>query len=620
MLNRTTFAQAILVPRLFLRALSLTWQADRRLTLLTLGLVLFSALMTPLHVWISKLLIDGITAAAGQGITSADDPRIWPMLLPVAFYVVIWIVGQITDGLNMELRQLLDVKADNHIRRLLFTKAATLDMAFYESPAFYDLFTVAKDELYRASNVSFQFISLIRDTVTALALFSLLGQFNLWLPIIVLVTALPRLIGVAYFTRQKANLYLTDVPVKRLKYYLAWLMGERDSMKEIRLFQLHEYLIGRMDKASQTLVSALSKLIVTQETTLLLLNMIMAAGIASVWTYAGIQALVGAISLGSVALIFQAAERSRDSLLSFANTSGFFAENTIYLQTLFKFLDLSPDAVAGALARSPESAGAAADLTGVIQFDQVTFRYPGNEQAVLKDISFSIQPGETVALVGENGAGKTTLVKLLTRLYDPSEGTIRIGGRDLRQVDPQRYHQQIGVIFQDFRHYELTVRENIGFGNLPELDNLARIRQAADMGGAAEMIDAMPHQYETVLGRLFYEDSKDLSGGEWQRIALARAFMRDVPLLILDEPTAALDAFAENAVYSRFAELTKGRTTIFVTHRLSSVQMAQKILVLKQGRLIEVGSHDELMAHNGEYASMFRVQAERYRLGEEKET
>ncbi|MBL8160374.1 MAG: ABC transporter ATP-binding protein, partial [Anaerolineae bacterium] len=612
MLNRTNFAQAVLVPRLFLRALFLTWQADRRLTLLTLGLVLFSALMTPLHVWISKVLIDGITAAAGQGITSADDPRVGSLLLlPLALYVSIWMLGQLSDGLDLELRRLLNVKADNHIRRMLFTKAATLDMAFYESPAFYDLFTVAKDEMYRASSVTFEFISLIRDAVTVLALFSLLGQFNIWLPVIVFVTALPRLFGVAYFTRQKANLYLTDVPVKRLKYYLAWLMGERDSMKEIRLFQLHDYLIGRMDQASQTLVSDLRKLIMTQEKSLLLLNLIMAAGIAFVWAYAGVQALIGVISLGSVALIFQAAERSRDSLLSFANTSGFFAENTIYLHTLFKFLDLSPDAVVGALARSPESAGAAADLNGVIQFDRVYFRYPGHEEPVLKDISFSIQAGETVALVGENGAGKTTLVKLLTRLYDPSEGTITIAGRDLRQVDPQRYHQQIGVIFQDFRHYELTVRENIGFGNLAEVDNLARVRRAAEMGGAAEMIDAMPRQYETVLGRLFYEDSKDLSGGEWQRIALARAFMRDVPLLILDEPTAALDAFAENAVYNRFAELTKGRTTIFVTHRLSSVQMAQKILVLKQGRLIEVGSHDELMAHNGEYASMFRIQAER---------
>ncbi|MBE2270226.1 MAG: ATP-binding cassette domain-containing protein, partial [Anaerolinea sp.] len=185
-----------------------------------------------------------------------------------------------------------------------------------------------------------------------------------------------------------------------------------------------------------------------------------------------------------------------------------------------------------------------------------------------------------------------------------------------RQVDPQRYYQQIGVIFQDFCRYDLTVKENIGFGNLAELDNLARIRHAAEMGGAVDLIEGMPHGYDTMLGRVFYEDAKDLSGGEWQRIALARAFMRDVPLLILDEPTAALDAFAENAVYNRFTELTQGRTTVFVTHRLSSVRMAQKILVLKAGRLIEVGNHDELMAQGGEYASMFKLQAERYQAGQ----
>jgi ATP-binding cassette subfamily B protein len=245
-------------------------------------------------------------------------------------------------------------------------------------------------------------------------------------------------------------------------------------------------------------------------------------------------------------------------------------------------------------------------------FQHVSFRYPGSEQDVLNDISFTIQPGETVALVGENGAGKTTLVKLLTRLYDPSQGTVTIAGRDLRQVDPQLFYQQIGAIFQDFRYYNLTVKENIGFGNLAELENMARIRRAAEMGGATELIEGLPHQYETMLGRVFLEDSKDLSGGEWQKIALARAFMRDVPLLILDEPTAALDAFAENTVYNRFAELTKGRTTIFVTHRLSSVRMAGRILVLKEGRLIEAGNHDELMAQGGEYASMFKLQAERY--------
>jgi len=337
------------------------------------------------------------------------------------------------------------------------------------------------------------------------------------------------------------------------------------------LFQTHDYFIGRMDRANQKFFASIARLVLLQERTLLLLTGIMVAGIVAIWGYTGWLALAGIISVGSVAMTFQAVERSRDNLFSFSYLGGFFAENAVYLQTLFKFLDQSPDALAGALARSPEAENVPADLSGPIMFQHVSFHYPGGEETVLNDISFTIQPGETVALVGENGAGKTTLVKLLTRLYDPTEGVVTIAGRDLRKIDPQCYHRQIGVIFQDFWHYDLTVRENIAFGNVTELENMERIRKAAEMGGAAGLIEGLPHQYETNLGRVFFADSKDLSTGEWQKIALARAFMRDVPLLILDEPTASLDAYAENAVYNRFAELTRGRPTIFVTHRLSSV-------------------------------------------------
>ncbi len=607
--NQARFGQTL---RLYLRALAMNWRANRRLALFSWGLVLLGALTVPLQIWITAFVIDGIAALTGQ--TSAAGQN---LLLPLALATLIWVVGQVIAELDMEVRELLSEQAGDYNRRLIFGKATTLDLAFFESPSFHDLFTVAKSEAYRVRSLAYQFTVLVQHTITVVSLFALLAPINLWIPIILLLTALPRLVGVLHFNRKKAELYLSNIPEERMTYYLAWLMGERDPVKEIRLFQTHDYLIDRMHRAHRKYFSKLLKIVVSQEKWLTLFTLIMAAGTAFIWVSTGLQALAGLITLGSVALIFQGVERSRESLFQFGYTGGYFAENTVYLQTLFKFLDLSPASVAGALARSPEAAGVSADLTGTIRLDHVSFRYPGSEEAVLSDVSFTIQPGETVALVGENGAGKTTLVKLLTRLYDPTEGVITIAGRDLRLVDPQRYHQQIGVIFQDFSRYDLTVRENIGFGNLAELDNAARVRQAAEMSGAAEMIEAMPQQYDTMLGRVFYENAKDLSGGEWQKIALARAFMRDVPLLILDEPTAALDAFAENAVYNRFAELTKGRTTIFVTHRLSSVRMAQKILVLKAGRLIEVGNHDELMAQGGEYARMFRTQAERYQSGGE---
>ena len=613
MSNRATLSPLFATPRLFARAVALTWQAHRSLALWGLVLMFVASFVTPLQVWITKLVIDGVTVAVEQGVTSVRDPLVWRgLLLPLASYAGIWALGQVIEGIDIQVRQLMGLQVNNYSQRLIFSKAAQLDIAFFENPAFYDQFMLARNEGYRIQNVSYQFTAIVQNSITAITLFILLGQISLWIPAILLLTALPRLFGVVYATRRKADLYMKWVPEQRLTGYLSWLMGDRDSVKEMRLFQIHDYLIERMHQANQNYFGNVARMVATQEKTLLLLTLIMVVGIAAIWGYAGWLALTGVISLGSVALILQAVERGRDNLLSFSFMGGFFAENAVYLQTLFQFLDQPPDAVTGALARSPEAAGVSADLSGPISFQHVSFRYPGSEQDVLHDISFTIQPGETIALVGENGAGKTTLIKLLTRLYDPTEGAITIAGRDLRQVDPLVYYQQMGVIFQDFRHYDLTVRENIGFGNLAELENVARIRDAAALAGAAELIAGLPHQYETMLGRVFYEESKDLSGGEWQKIALARAFMRDVPLLILDEPTAALDAFAENAVYSRFAELTRGRTTIFVTHRLSSVRMAGRILVLKDGRLIEVGNHEALLAQGGEYASMFKLQAERY--------
>lgn len=411
--------------------------------------------------------------------------------------------------------------------------------------------------------------------------------------------------------RKKADLYMNRVPEQRLMDYLGWLLHDPGAVKEIRLFQLQDYLIDRHRRAGEKHISNFANVAIAQEKATFLLSLLSIASVVVIWTITGLQALVGAISLGNVAMAFQTVERSRGGFRWLGEIGGVLVENTVYLKALFDFLDLPSDTVEGTLTRLPEAEGVAADLNGPIEFQHVSFRYPSTEKTVLNDISFTIRPGECVALVGENGSGKTTLIKLLTRLYDPTEGTVTIAGRDLRQVDPQQYYQQIGAIFQDFVGYRLTARENVGFGNLAELDNMTRIQQAAEKSGAAAVIEGLPQQYDTVLSR-YFEDGQDLSGGEWQKIALARAFMRDVPLLILDEPTAALDAFAENAVYQRFAELTHGRTTVFVTHRLASVRMAEKILVLKEGRLIETGSHDDLMAQDGEYAKMFKLQAERY--------
>ncbi len=607
MLSQTKSMRKLSTPRLFLRAMALAWQAHPPLAALSVVLIFLSATISPVQVWISKLMIDNLTVLAGQ-----EQVNWQALLMPVALYLIIWIVSQVAGSVEDLVQELMAIKVRNYMQGIVYQKAASLDIAFYETPAFYNQLELVRTGSYRLLSLVHQLANTARQTITLVVLLCLLGQINLWFPLILIFVSLPHLILQPHFARQKANLYMSRVPEQRMMDYIGGrLLTDRDAVKEIRLFQIQDYLLDRHRRAREWLFSHIAQIALSEEKTTLLLTFLSLAGAVTIWVLTGLQALAGTISLGNVALAFQTVERIRGNFLFVGEAGGYVTEHAVYLNALFEFLDLPPDAVPGTLTHAPETAGVAADLSGPIEFAHVSFRYPGTEKLVLNDISFTIQPGEKVALVGENGSGKTTLIKLLTRLYDPIEGAVTIAGRDLRQVDPQMYYQQIGVIFQDFVQYCLTAKENVGFGNLAEIENMARIRKAAAMSGAAELIERLPHQYETVLGR-YFEDGQDLSGGEWQKIALARAFMRDVPLLILDEPTAALDAYAENAVYQRFAELTQGRTTVFVTHRLSSVQMAEKILVLKEGHLIETGSHDELMAQDGEYASMFRLQAERY--------
>jgi ATP-binding cassette subfamily B protein len=335
---------------------------------------------------------------------------------------------------------------------------------------------------------------------------------------------------------------------------------------------------------------------------------------AVIWAYAIMQAAFARITVGDLALVFQAATQVRNGLGILFRTLGMFYEHSLFMGNLYGFLELSPDAIDGALAHpQPETSQhfVPRPIHQGVEFRHVSFRYPGTDRCVLRDLSFTIRPQTAVAIVGENGAGKTTLIKLLTRLYDPTEGVILLDGCDLRTYDLADLRSQIGVIFQDFVRYNLTAGENIGFGQLEDVDDLERIAHAADRGGAAPVIAKLADGYATMLGRTF-ENGVDLSGGEWQKLALGRAFMRESQILILDEPTAALDALAEYEVYRRFAELTAGRATIFISHRFSTVRMAQQILVLADGHLIESGNHAELVARNGRYAEMFNAQAERY--------
>ncbi|MCE7980595.1 MAG: ABC transporter ATP-binding protein [Caldilinea sp. CFX5] len=596
------------------QALKLVWQANPRYTLVIAALTLVSSVTAPAQIWLTKVLIDQVSAVvqgAGQGATID-----WSTILPPTLaFVLALVLSDVSNSLRSSLRDILQMQVNNYAQALILEKAASLDIAFYETPAFYDRLENAMRDVWRTQNLPW---ILLDTTGAALSLILTIGLLMSLHPLaapLLVITAIPQLIARARYVNLRFRMWTDRAPAQRMVHYLQSLLIEREPVKEIRLFGLEAPFLARYRQFNEQLVAEHKTILFAQERWNLLSTLLSVAGVGLIWAYAIMQATLARITLGDLALVFQASTQARSGLGQLFSSMGVFYEHSLFVGNLYAFLELQPDAVAGALTHKTDDAKGgvpvAQPLQQGIEFRHVSFRYPGAERCVLQNVSFTIRPGTTVALVGENGAGKTTLIKLLTRFYDPTEGAILLGGRDLRDYDLTELRRAIGVIFQDFVRYHLTARENIGFGQLDYVDDIDRVMRAADKGGAVPVVDKLPKSYETLLGRTF-EDSVDLSGGEWQKLALGRAFMREAQVLILDEPTAALDALAEYEVYKRFAELTAEKTTIFISHRFSTVRMAQQILVLENGQLIEEGTHTELMARDGQYAKMFTTQAERY--------
>ncbi len=613
---KTQFYQLRQVLGRYPQALKLVWQANPRYTLFIAVLTLIGALMAPAQIWLTKVLLDRISVIAqGAPVPGAVTAIDWQsIVLPTIFFVLALLLSDAGASLRSSLRDLLQRQVINHAQALILEKTAKLDIAFYETPAFYDRLENATRDVWRTQNLPWILIDTSGAVLALVLTIGLLTNLHPLAAPLLVVTAIPQLIANARYVNLRFKMWTNRAPAQRMVHYLENLLTRRDPVKEVRLFGLEAPFLARFRRFNEELVAEHQTILFAQERWALLATLLSVAGVGLIWGYAIRQALLAQITLGDLALVFQAAEGARSRLGQLFSSMGIFYEHSLFVGNLYDFLELQPDAVAGALAQKPadyKAPAVAQPLQQGIEFRQVSFRYPGAERYVLQDVSFTIRPGTTVALVGENGAGKTTLIKLLTRFYDPTEGAILLDGRDLRDYDLTELRRAIGVIFQDFVRYHLTARENIGFGQLEHVEDSERVARAADKGGAVPVIEKLPKNYETLLGRTF-EDSVDLSGGEWQKLALGRAFMREAQVLILDEPTAALDALAEYEVYKRFAELTADKTTIFISHRFSTVRMAQQILVLENGQLIEEGTHTELMAHNGQYAKMFTTQAERY--------
>ncbi|HUB20193.1 MAG TPA: ABC transporter ATP-binding protein [Acidobacteriaceae bacterium] len=502
---------------------------------------------------------------------------------------------------------LLADRYTHHVSIEVMRQAARLDLTTYEDPEFYDHLERARVQATDRLAMIQQMGRLFLQVLTTLIWSAQLVYYSPWLMLLLIVGVLPSFFGETHFAFLGYAKNFRQTPVKRVMDYLRLVGGSKEAAKELKLFNLSDYLTNRFAKLSEQIYR--ENVDLSQRKLLWggLLSLLGTCGYYGAYVFAIWEALQGKYDIAAFYLITTSIQQASGNLQQAFSTASGIADQALFLTDLIGFFELKP-----VVQSKPNALPAPRPIRRGFEFRNVSFAYPGTERRVLKDFNFTIAPGERIALIGENGQGKTTVVKLITRLYDPTEGQILLDGIDLRDYAIDDLHREMGVIFQDFMRYEMTVRENIGVGHVEAAHSDAEIRSAAEKSLAAEVVKKLAGGYEQMLGRRFVS-GVDLSGGEWQRIALARAYLRDAQLLILDEPTAALDAKSELEVFERFAELTAGKMALLISHRFSTVRMADRIVVLSGGHLVEEGTHPQLMALGGQYAEMFEMQAASYR-------
>ena len=505
------------------------------------------------------------------------------------------------------LDTILADKFTRHISTKIVEHASRLDLTSYEDPVFYDKMERARvqgtDRLVMIQSAG----RLFQQGITAASLAGSILFFSPWLLLALIVCVVPAFLGETHFAFLGYSLNFQQTTARRQMDYLRILGGSRESAKEMKLFGLGPFVVRRYTELSdkihhENLGLAKNKLFFGA-----LLTMLGTIGYYSTYAFVIYRTVGGALTLGTMTVLVGAIAGASTNLQAFFSTFSIIADQALFMTDLLEFFEVQPK-----IFSKPGALPAPRPIRQGFEFKNVSFQYPGNSRLVLNSVSFKLEPSSRIALVGENGQGKTTIVKLLTRLYDPTAGQILLDGIDLREYDLDDLRKEIGVIFQDFTRFEMTASENIGVGQIEEIGNQFRIRSAANKSLAEKVIRKLPKGYDQVLGCRF-EGGVDLSGGEWQKMALARAYLRDAQVLILDEPTAALDAKSEHEVFERFAELTKGKMSLLISHRFSTVRMADRILVLENGRIAEQGKHEDLVRESGRYAQMFELQAASYR-------
>lgn len=583
------------------RALDLVWTTSKPLTLTLALLTLIAGVLPAAIAFVGQMIVDGVVNAM-----AADTPDTEHVLWLVALEALIVIIVAGSQRGISACQSLLRALLGQRVNVMILEKALTLQLAHFEDSEFYDKMTQARREASsRPLSLVNRTFGLVQNAISLSSYAALLFVFSPWAVLILIGAGLPSFFAEAKFSGDAFRLFRWRSPDTRMQLYLESVIAREDGVKEVKLFQLGPRLLQRYRDIFDKLFVKDRQLTIRRDAWGFGLGLLSTAAFYGAYAWIVVTTISGAITLGAMTMylvLFRQGQSAVAAILS--SISGMYEDN-LYLSNLYEYLEHPIPGRQGAVLQGT-------DPSRGLEFENVSFRYPGANKNALDGVSLTIRPGESLALVGENGSGKTTLIKLLTRLYEPTDGRILLDGVELTNWDVEALRQRIGVIFQDFGRYQFSVGENIGAGDVRHIDDSERWAQAAETGMAAPFIEDMPEGYETQLGRWF-KGGRELSGGQWQKIALSRAFMRsDADVLVLDEPTAAMDAASEAAVFDHFRSESHNKMTILISHRFSTVRAADHIVVIHDGAIIEQGNHDTLMAVDGQYANLFKLQAKGY--------
>ncbi|MEA5581948.1 ABC transporter ATP-binding protein [Nodularia harveyana UHCC-0300] len=597
-----TLRQSLAVFRYSGRAMSLVWNTSQILTIILATLTLVAGLLPAAIAYIGKLIVDGVVLAAEVGDGNITQPLLYVGLEAVA----IALLAGSQRGISI-CQSLLRVLLGQKVNVLILEKALTLDLRQFEDSEFYDKLTNARREAsVRPLSLVNRTFGLVQNALALVTYGILLVNLSAWAVIVLILAAMPAFIGETKFAGQAFRLFSWRAPETRQQHYIENLLAREDYATEVKLYQLGETLLERYRNLFRQLYGQDRDLTLRRGLWGYLLSLVSTSAFYLAYAWIVIETAMGRISLGDMTMYLTVFRQGQSTFSNVLTSIGGMYEDNLYLSNLYDFLE----------EEVPKSWGNA--IRGInsedgIRFENVSFTYPGSTQPALTNISLHLKPGEKLALVGENGSGKTTLIKLLTRLYTPDAGRIYLDGLDLQEWDVDILRQRIGVIFQNFVRYQFTVGENIGVGDVNNLENQQHWEIAAEKGMAQPFIEKLPQNFQTQLGRWF-KSGQELSGGQWQKIALARAFMRTkADILVLDEPTSAMDAQAEFDIFNHFRTLTKNQMVFLISHRFSTVRMADKIVVIENGKVAEQGTHEELLQTGGRYAELFYLQAAGYK-------